>query len=59
MLHFNFDLPEFQQRGFRQALYYATNRPEIVEKATRNSTVVGNPGHIHPDSEWFNSDVRQ
>jgi len=55
----NFDRPEFQQRGLRQALYYAINRPEIVEKATRNSTVAGNPGHIHPDSEWYYNDVKQ
>lgn len=58
-LYLNFDRPEFQQRDFRQALYYAINRPEIVEKATRNSTAAGNPGHIHPDSEWFYNDVQQ
>lgn len=58
-VYLNFDRPEFQQQGFRQALYYAINRPEIVEKATRNSTVAGNPGHIHPDSEWFCGDVKQ
>ncbi|MGF7056404.1 ABC transporter substrate-binding protein [Brassicibacter mesophilus] len=58
-LYFNFDKPIFNNKDFRQALYYAINRPEIVEKATRNSTLAGNPGHIHPDSEWYYSGVKQ
>lgn len=57
--YFNFDKPIFNNKDFRQALYYAINRPEIVEKATRNSTLAGNPGHIHPDSEWYYSGVKQ
>jgi peptide/nickel transport system substrate-binding protein len=58
-VYFNFDIPEFNLREFRQALYYALNRQEIVDKATRNSTLIGNPGHIHPDSEWYFKDVKQ
>lgn len=58
-VYFNFDIPEFNITEFRQALYYALNRQEIVEKATRNSALAGNPGHIHPDSEWYYKDVKQ
>lgn len=58
-MYFNFNIPEFNKKEFRQALYYAINRPELVEKATKKSTVAGNPGHIHPDSEWYSKDVKQ
>ncbi|WP_291300043.1 ABC transporter substrate-binding protein [Desulfosporosinus sp. BICA1-9] len=58
-MYFNFGVPEFNQRELRQALYYAINRQELVEKATKNSAVAGNPGHIHPDSEWYSKDVKQ
>lgn len=58
-MYFNLDIPEFNKKEFRQALYYAINRPELVEKATKKSTVAGNPGHIHPDSEWYFKDVKQ
>ena len=58
-MYFNFGLPEFNQRGLRQALYYAINRQEMVEKASKNSTIAGNPGHIYPDSEWYSKDVKQ
>jgi len=58
-LYLNFDEPVFNVKEFRQAMYYAINRDELVEKATKNSGVVGNTGHIHPDSEWFYEDVKQ
>ncbi len=57
--YFNFDTPAFKEKDFRQALYYAINREDIVQKGTKNSAIVGNPGHIHPDSEWFYKDVKQ
>lgn len=58
-LYFNFDVPEFNNKEFRQALYYSINRNELVEKALKNGAVPGNPGHIHPDSEWYFKDVKQ
>ncbi|SDL01419.1 ABC transporter substrate-binding protein [Natronincola ferrireducens] len=57
-MYFNFDIPEFNDSQVRQAIYYAINRRELVEKATRNSGIVGNPGHIHPDSEWYYDEVK-
>jgi peptide/nickel transport system substrate-binding protein len=52
-VYFNFDVPEFTQKEFRQALYYGINRDEIVKKALKNAAVAGNSGHIHPDSQWY------
>lgn len=58
-LYFNFDLPELNSREVRQAIYTAINREEIVEKVLKNGGTAGNPGHIHPDSEWYSKDVTQ
>lgn len=58
-LYFNFNQPALQNIALRQAMYYAINREELVQKATGGAGVVGNPGHIHPDSEWFTDDVKQ
>lgn len=57
-LYFNFDVEEFNKKEFRQALYHAINRDEYVQKALKNGAVAGNPGHIHPDSEWFSKEVK-
>ncbi|MGE5627701.1 MAG: ABC transporter substrate-binding protein [Solirubrobacterales bacterium] len=58
-IYFNFSIPEFNSKEIRQAFYYGINRNEIVEKALKNGAVPGNPGHIHPDSEWYSKDVKQ
>ncbi|MDI6711198.1 MAG: ABC transporter substrate-binding protein [Bacillota bacterium] len=43
----------FGAREFRQALAYAIDRQEIVDVAQRGQAMVGNPGFIPPDSEWY------
>ncbi len=58
-LYFNYDRPELNQTALRQAMFYAINRPEMVAKAAGGQGVTGNPGHIHPDSEWYSKDVKQ
>lgn len=58
-MYFNFDIPELNSTELRQAMYTAINRNEIVEKVLKNGGTVGNPGHIHPDSEWYSKDVTQ
>lgn len=58
-LYLNYDEPVFNVKEFRQAMYYAINREELVEKATKNSGVPGNSGHIHPDSEWYYEGVKE
>ncbi|MBU3145777.1 ABC transporter substrate-binding protein [Clostridium sp. CF012] len=56
-LYFNFEVKEFNIKEFRQALYYGINREEYVAKAFKGGANPGNPGHIHPDSEWYSKDV--
>lgn len=58
-IYFNFAIPEFTDQLVRQAMYYAINRQHIVDKVMKNSTIAGNPGHIHPASEWYYSGVKQ
>lgn len=58
-LYFNFGVDELNIKEVRQAMYYAINRDEIVEKGRNNSADIGNPGHIHPTSEWYFQDVKQ
>ncbi|SCY88954.1 ABC transporter substrate-binding protein [Alkaliphilus peptidifermentans] len=58
-MYFNFDIPEFNQKELRQAIYYGINRNEIVEKALKKAGIPGNPGHIHPDSDWYSDVVKE
>lgn len=58
-VYFNFDIDEFNSKEIRQAMYYAINRDEIVKKALKNAAETGNPGHIHPGSQWYNLDIKQ
>lgn len=58
-MYFNYQIPEFNQKELRQAIYYGINREEIVKKAIKNAGTSGNPGHIHPDSEWYSSKVKE
>lgn len=56
-MYFNFDLPEFENKIVRQAMYTAISRDQIVSKVLKNGGTVGNPGHIHPSSEWYSPKV--
>lgn len=58
-LYFNFAIDEFNSKEFRQALYYGINREEYVNKALKGGAEPGNPGHIHPESEWYSKDVKE
>ncbi|MBP1926263.1 peptide/nickel transport system substrate-binding protein [Sedimentibacter acidaminivorans] len=57
-LYFNFGIEELNIKEVRQAMYYAINRDELVQKALKGAAEVGNPGHIHPTSEWYSSDIK-
>ncbi|MEW6457592.1 MAG: ABC transporter substrate-binding protein [Bacillota bacterium] len=46
-------------KEMRQALAYAIDRREIVDIARRGAGLVGNPGLIPPDSEWFAPNANQ
>ena len=56
-IYFNFDIPEFNDVNLRKAFAYGINRDEIVEKALKNGAIAGNPGYLHPSSEWYSSDI--
>jgi peptide/nickel transport system substrate-binding protein len=58
-MYFNFGISEFNKKELRQAMYYAINRNAIVQKSLKNGAIAGNPGHIHPDSEWYFKGVKQ
>ncbi len=60
-LYYNMNTqPEFANTTFRQAVAYAINRDQLVEKVERGSAVAGNPGVLHPTSnKQYNSAVEQ
>ncbi len=58
-MYFNFAIDELNIKEVRQAMYYAINRDELVQKALKGAADAGNPGHIHPASEWYSEDVKQ
>lgn len=58
-LYFNFGIEELNIKEVRQAMYYAINRDELVQKALKGAAEIGNPGHIHPTSEWYSSDIKK
>ncbi len=57
-LYFNFGIEELNIKEVRQAMYYAINRDELVQKALKGAAEAGNPGHIHPTSEWYSPDIK-
>jgi len=59
-LYFNMkQRPDLADKTFRQALAYAINRQELVEKVERGAAVPGNPGVLHPNNKLYNSKVPQ
>ena len=58
-MYFNFDIPELNSKELRQAIYTAINREDIVKKVLKDGGIAGNPGHIHPDSEWYNKNIKE
>lgn len=56
-LYFNLDNAALANRDVRQAISYAVNRQEIVDKAFGGAGLAGTAGFVHPDSPWYNSGV--
>ncbi len=52
-MYFNFGVEELNIKEVRQAMYTAINRDELVKKALKGAAEPGNPGYIHPTSEWY------
>lgn len=56
-LYFNFDNAALANKDVRQAISYAINRQEIVDKAFGGAGLPGTAGFVHPESPWYNSNV--
>ena len=59
-LYFNMKArPELAEKSFRQAIAYAIDRQELVDKIERGAGVPGSPGVLHPNNEFYNSKASQ
>lgn len=52
-------VPDFKVREVRQALAYAIDRQELVDKTARGAAVAGSLGVLPPDHRWFNPNLPQ
>ncbi len=51
--------PPFSDPKFRQALYYAIDRQDLVETGLRGFGLEGSPGLYASDNPWYNPDQEQ
>lgn len=51
--------PEFKEKTLRQAIAYAIDRKELVEKVARGAGILANPGYLPVDHAWFNAEAKQ
>ncbi|MGC9516000.1 ABC transporter substrate-binding protein [Methanocrinis sp.] len=58
-LMINHQKEPFSDPEFRRALAYAIDRVSLVEVTQRGQALVGSPGMVPPDSDWYNPDVEQ
>ena len=59
-LYFNMaKRPELAEKSFRQAVAYAIDRQELVDKIARGNAVPGSPGVLHPNNEYYNAKAPQ
>jgi len=58
-LMINHQKEPFSDPEFRRALAYAIDRETLVDVTQRGQALVGNPGLVPPDSDWYNSNVDQ
>ncbi len=56
-LRFNMTKEPFSDKRFRQAVAYAINRQDMVERITLGKGLPGNPGWLSPANQWYNPDV--
>ncbi|MCU0637010.1 MAG: ABC transporter substrate-binding protein [Methanothrix sp.] len=49
----------FSDAKFRQALYYAINRQDLVDTGLRGYGLAGSPGLYASDNQWYNPDQEQ
>ncbi|HUV51763.1 MAG TPA: ABC transporter substrate-binding protein, partial [Dehalococcoidia bacterium] len=49
----------FSDAKFRQALYYAIDRQDLVDTGLRGYGLAGSPGLYAPDNQWYNANQGQ
>jgi peptide/nickel transport system substrate-binding protein len=49
----------FSDAKFRQALYYAIDRQDLVDTGLRGYGLEGSPGLYASDNQWYNSDQKE
>ncbi|MDQ1261456.1 MAG: peptide/nickel transport system substrate-binding protein [Euryarchaeota archaeon] len=49
----------FSDAKFRQALYYAIDRQDLVDTGLRGFGLAGSPGLYAPDNQWYNVNQEQ
>lgn len=58
--YFNFDkVPAFREKEVRQAIAYAIDRHELIEKLERGSGLEGSQGYLHPAHPMYNPNLPQ
>ncbi|MBS4021764.1 MAG: hypothetical protein KGZ79_05020 [Dethiobacter sp.] len=57
LLQLNHEKHPFNIKGFREALFMAVDRNDIVNIVLLGQAVLGSPGFIHPDSPFYNPAV--
>jgi peptide/nickel transport system substrate-binding protein len=58
-LMINHQKEPFSDPEFRRALAYAIDREALVDVTQRGQAIVGSPGLVPPDSDWYNPDVEE
>lgn len=54
------DVPALQNQSVRQALAYAANRQELIDKVDRGAGTIASMGYIPDyDKKWYNPDIKQ
>lgn len=57
ILRFNMTKEPFNDKRFRQAVAYAVNRQDMVDRLLLGRGLPGNPGWLSPASQWYNPNV--
>lgn len=53
------EVPVFQERDFRQAVAWALDLEDLVEKIARGAAIPGSPGILTRHHVWYNPDLPQ
>lgn len=52
-------VPEFKSKELRQAIAYAINKQELIDKVGRGAGKIASAGYLPEDHIWYNKDVKK